>query len=145
MALPGVAGRFPQTGRARRAPRDVRLNERPLSLPFRLSGLGRLFVAVWVGIGVATVFAFHYASAYYRPQPSSDDHVRGLRFPGGTEPDYLDFPYYACVIGMTSQVADVALSARHMRRLTLVHGVASFAFNLVILALGVNLIGSAIE
>ena len=52
----------------------------------------------------------------------------------------MDFLYYACVIGMTSQVADVAVTSRHMRRLTLVHGVASFAFNLVVLALGVNLV-----
>jgi uncharacterized membrane protein len=94
---------------------------------------------------IHTVFAFHYARAYYQPQPSSNEHFRGLRFPGGTEPDYLDFLYYACVIGMTSQVADVAVSSRHMRRLTLVHGVASFAFNLVVLALGVNLVGAAIQ
>lgn len=92
---------------------------------------------------IHTVFAFHYARAYYQ-QPASDGHFRGLRFPGGTEPDYLDFLYYACVIGMTSQVADVAVSSRPMRRLTLVHGVVSFAFNLLVLALGVNLFAAAI-
>jgi uncharacterized membrane protein len=93
---------------------------------------------------IHTVFAFHYARAYYRPQ-ASDEHARGLRFPGAAEPDYLDFLYYACVIGMTSQVADVAVTSRHMRRLTLVHGVASFAFNLVVLALGINLVAGAIQ
>jgi uncharacterized membrane protein len=91
---------------------------------------------------IQTVFAFHYAKAYYRPRPAGE-HLRGLRFPGGAEPDYLDFLYYACVIGMTSQVADVAVSSRPMRRLTLVHGVVSFGFNLVILALGVNLVAAA--
>jgi uncharacterized membrane protein len=93
---------------------------------------------------IHTVFAFHYARVYYQPQAGSGEHARGLRFPGGAEPDYLDFLYYACVIGMTSQVADVAVTSRPMRRLTLVHGVASFAFNLLILALGVNLVAGAI-
>jgi uncharacterized membrane protein len=94
---------------------------------------------------IHTVFAFHYARGYYRPQAGGGEHLRGLRFPGDTEPDYKDFLYYACVIGMTSQVADVAVTSRHMRRLTLVHGVASFAFNLVILALGINLVAGAIQ
>jgi uncharacterized membrane protein len=93
---------------------------------------------------IHTVFAFHYARAYYQPQASGQP-TGGLRFPGGTQPDYLDFLYYACVIGMTSQVADVAVSSRAMRRLTLVHSVAAFAFNLVILALGVNLVGAAVQ
>jgi uncharacterized membrane protein len=110
----------------------------------RLLPLGLAVIALagsWLLI--QTVFAFHYARAYYRPAPSSDDHARGLRFPGSTDPDYMDFLYYACVIGMTSQVADVAVTSRHMRRLTLVHGVASFGFNLVILALAVNLVAGA--
>ena len=94
---------------------------------------------------IHTVFAFHYARVYYRPERGADEHARGLRFPGGTEPDYMDFLYYACVIGMTSQVADVAVTNHHMRRLTLVHGVASFAFNLIILALGINLVAGAIQ
>ena len=94
---------------------------------------------------IHTVFAFHYARAYYRPQAASGEHLRGLRFPGDAEPDYMDFLYYACVIGMTSQVADVAVTSRRMRRLTLVHGVASSAFNLVVLALGINLVAGAIQ
>ncbi|HTO48079.1 MAG TPA: DUF1345 domain-containing protein, partial [Burkholderiales bacterium] len=75
-------------------------------------------VGSWLLIN--TVFAFHYARAYYRPHAGGAEHLRGLRFPGDTEPDYMDFLYYACVIGMTSQVADVAVTSRHMRRLTLV-------------------------
>lgn len=94
---------------------------------------------------IHTVFAFHYARAYYRPHVASGEPRRGLRFPGAAEPDYLDFLYYACVIGMTSQVSDVAVTSRAMRRLTLMHGIASFAFNLVILALGVNVIAGAIQ
>jgi uncharacterized membrane protein len=49
------------------------------------------------------------------------------------------------VIGMTSQVSDVQVTSRAMRRLTLVHGVISFAFNMVVLALSINVIAGAIQ
>jgi Protein of unknown function (DUF1345) len=45
----------------------------------------------------------------------------------------------ALVIGMTCQVSDVNVSSRSMRRLALLHGLLSFAFNTVILALSVNI------
>lgn len=45
---------------------------------------------------------------------------------------------------MTCQVSDVQITGRHMRRLTLGHGVLSFFFNAGILALAVNFIASAI-
>ena len=48
------------------------------------------------------------------------------------------------VIGMTSQVSDVAVANRHLRRLTLTHGVLSFAFNLVVLALAVNVFAGSL-
>ena len=80
------------------------------------------------------MFAQHYAYEFYRPRPPS-----GLAFPGETEPDYRDFLYYAFVVGMTCQVSDVQVTGRTMRRLTLTHGVLSFFFNTVILALSINL------
>lgn len=39
---------------------------------------------------------------------------------------------------MNSQVSDVAVASRRMRRLTLAHGVLSFVFNLLVLGLAVN-------
>jgi uncharacterized membrane protein len=41
---------------------------------------------------------------------------------------------------MTCQVSDVNVTARSMRRLALLHGLLSFAFNTVILALSINII-----
>ncbi len=41
---------------------------------------------------------------------------------------------------MTSQVSDVQVVSRPMRQLVLVHGMLSFVFNTVILALSVNII-----
>jgi uncharacterized membrane protein len=93
---------------------------------------------------IHTLFAFHYARCYYWREQPSKDHIRGLRFPGETEPDYLDFIYYSFVVGMTSQVSDVAVVARHMRRITLSHGVLSFVFNIAILAMSINIIGGMI-
>lgn len=93
---------------------------------------------------IQTLFAFHYARCYYWREKSSKDHIRGLRFPGDAEPDYLDFVYYSFVVGMTSQVSDVAVVARHMRRITLIHGVLAFVFNIAILAMSINIIGGMI-
>jgi uncharacterized membrane protein len=45
---------------------------------------------------------------------------------------------------MTSQVSDVAVTARHMRRITLIHGVLAFVFNITILAMSINIIGGLI-
>ena len=45
---------------------------------------------------------------------------------------------------MTSQVSDVAVASRRMRRLSLLHGLLSFAFNLVVLALAVNVFASSL-
>lgn len=93
---------------------------------------------------IQTVFASHYARVYYRPLPAAKEPARGLSFPGNQEPDYLDFFYYAAVIGMTSQVSDVTTQSRPMRRLTLIHGLLSFGFNLIVLAIAVNVFASSL-
>jgi uncharacterized membrane protein len=85
---------------------------------------------------IHTLYAFHYAHRYYQGELQS----RGLYFPGRQDPDYRDFLYHSFVIGMTSQVSDVQVRSREMRRLTLVHGVLSFIFNMVVLALSINVI-----
>ncbi len=81
---------------------------------------------------IHTVFAVHYAHLYYGPSQG------GLIFPGNGDPDYYDFLYYAFVVGMTCQVSDVQVGDKRLRRLTLIHGVLSFLFNTVILALAVS-------
>jgi uncharacterized membrane protein len=92
-----------------------------------------------------TVFAFRYAHVYYQEELQSRVHGAGLVFPGNQAPDYFDFLYYAHVVGMTSQVSDVMVTTRRMRRLTLIHSVTSFAFNMLVLALSINLVASAMQ
>ncbi len=94
---------------------------------------------------IHTLFAFHYARLYYFLPEGGDEHHRGLKFPDeDDEPDYLDFAYYSFVVGMTSQVSDIAVLSRRMRRLTLIHGVLSFIYNIAILAMSINIIGGVI-
>ena len=91
---------------------------------------------------VHTMAGLHYAHEYYvDDQPgSSRAVVGGLDFPGGKDPDGFDFLYFAYVIGMTAQVADVAITSAAMRRRVTLHGVFSFLFNTVIVAATVNVI-----
>jgi uncharacterized membrane protein len=88
-----------------------------------------------------TIFALHYAHEFY----SEDGGPRGgLQFPGGEDPDYWDFVYFSFVIGMTSQVSDVAISSKPIRRTVAAHGVISFVFNVALLSLTVNIAAGAI-
>ncbi len=86
-----------------------------------------------------TTFAIHYAHAYYGAAKGGND-KGGLDFLGDEPPDYWDFLYFSLVLGMTSQVSDVTISRRSLRRLALAHSVLSFFFNAVILAMTINLI-----
>lgn len=93
-----------------------------------------------------TTFALHYAYSYYRDRSANltTDQAEGLDFPGEHQPDYWDFLYFSFVIGMTCQVSDVQIASRSLRRLALVHGVLTFFFNTVILALSINIIAGLI-
>lgn len=90
---------------------------------------------------VHTIFCFRYAHRYYSSQsPETKERGFGLDFPDDAQPDYLDFAYFAFVIGMTAQVSDVQVTSRTMRRLVLLHGILSFGFNTVVVALSINII-----
>lgn len=94
---------------------------------------------------IHTIYAFHYAHRYYQQDHDEKGQVAGLDFPGEAEPDYFDFLYFSFVVGMTSQVSDVQVLSREMRRLTLVHGVLAFAFNMLVLALSINVVATAMQ
>ena len=89
---------------------------------------------------IHTMFALHYAHEFY-----DETAGRGMSFPGDDpHPDYLDFLYFSFVIGMTSQVSDVAITSKLIRRTATVHGIVSFLFNAALLALTVNIAAGAI-
>ena len=89
---------------------------------------------------IHTIFALHYAHEFYDETAGG-----GLAFPGDEKaPDYWDFVYFSFVIGMTSQVSDVTISSKEIRRTVTAHGIVSFVFNAALLALTVNLAASAL-
>jgi uncharacterized membrane protein len=91
---------------------------------------------------VHTAFSLHYAHDFYRNKKPG-----GLQFPSGdanVEADYWDFVYFSFVIGMTAQVSDVGITDKIIRRTATVHGIISFVFNTALIALMVNIAGSAI-
>jgi uncharacterized membrane protein len=117
-----------------------------LSTGQRLGHLGLALVALassW--LMMQTIFAFRYAHLYYQAELSGGAGAGGLGFPGKLAPDYFDFLYYAHVVGMTSQVSDVVVTSRQMRHLTLMHSVSAFAFNMLVLALSINVMAGAIQ
>ena len=91
---------------------------------------------------VHTIFALHYSHEFYGE--GRDRQKGGLAFPGTREPDYWDFVYFSLVIAMTSQVSDVQITSRSIRRIATMHGVLSFFFNLGILALTINMVSNLI-
>jgi uncharacterized membrane protein len=84
---------------------------------------------------IHTIFALHYAYEYY----DDTDCTGGLKFPDDDKPDYWDFMYFAFVLGMTFQVSDVAITAKWVRRIAMVHGILAFFFTTAVVALTVNL------
>jgi uncharacterized membrane protein len=94
---------------------------------------------------VHTVFGLRYAHTFYGDPDGPEgplQHAGGLDFPGGRLPDYMDFAYFSFVIGMTFQVSDVQITSREFRKLVLLHGMLSFGFNTVILALTINTVSN---
>jgi uncharacterized membrane protein len=104
-----------------------------------LLGLGVITILFsWTFIH--TIFTLHYAHEFYA---TNGGRCGGLEFPGGGKPGYWDFVYFSFVIGMTSQVSDVAVSSRSIRQTVAGHGFVSFVFNVALLALMINIAASA--
>ena len=118
----------------------------------RLADAGPLETALCVAVSIGTIllswafvhtsFALHYAHEFYGE--GRDRKLGGLKFPGNSDPDYWDFFYFSLVIAMTSQVSDVAVQSRSIRRVVTLHGVLSFFFNLGVLALTINMMSNLI-
>ena len=88
-----------------------------------------------------TIFTLRYAHLFYQNVRNGPQDTAGfgLEVPGETHPEFLDFAYFSFVVGMTCQVSDVQITSRRIRSTALVHGLLSFIFNTVILALSLNI------
>jgi uncharacterized membrane protein len=112
--------------------KDLAPEQRMLRVVFVAATLGLSWVLTHV------IFTIRYAHHWYDTDDTSQL-KKGLNFPGCSEPDYMDFLYFAMVLGMTFQVSDVQIESRHLRRLALLHGLVSFLYNTIIVALTVNI------
>ena len=99
--------------------------------------LGLATIALSWGF-VHVLFAMHYAHEYWLE-------AKGISFPGGGQPEFWEFLYFAFTVGMTFQVSDATTETPAMRRLVLLHGIIAFLFNAVILAAAVNLAATLAE
>jgi len=110
--------------------------------PVYLKSFGVQDVATKAPMTPDTIFALHYAHEYYGAR--GDHAIGGLTFPGRQPPDYWDFLYFSLVIAMTSQVSDVVITSKVIRRIVTVHGALAFFFNVAVFALTVNIVSNLI-
>jgi len=88
-----------------------------------------------------SVYALHYAHAWYTRDEKAGADCGGLDFAGTGAPDYLDFFYFAFTLGMTFQTSDVTISSPAIRRIALLHSFAAFVFNIGVIAFSINALG----
>jgi uncharacterized membrane protein len=110
---------------------------------FALPGLAFLLLTIMLSWAlIHTMFALHYAHEFYAEHHKTGG---GLIFPRDPEPTYWDFVYLAFSIGTATQVSDVEISSKRIRRTVTLHGILSFFFNVTVIALTVGLVGDAIQ
>lgn len=90
-----------------------------------------------------SVYALHYAHAYYTHSDETDGDAGGIDFPGTKTPAYDDFLYFAFTLGMTFQTSDTNITASGIRRIALLHSFAAFIFSIGVIAFTINVLGGA--
>ena len=90
-----------------------------------------------------SVYSLHYAHEFYSAHPALGHDSRGLDFPGTPEPAYIDFAYFAFILGMTFQTSDVAITSSRIRAVAILHSFAAFVFNIGVIAFTINALGGA--
>jgi uncharacterized membrane protein len=88
-----------------------------------------------------SIYALHYAHAYYTRSDETDGDTGGIDFPGTRTPAYDDFMYFAFTLGMTFQTSDTNITATGIRRIALLHSFAAFVFSIGVIAFTINVLG----
>ena len=95
-------------------------------------------------IVVQTVFTLRYAHRYFGDGNADGKADGGVKFPGEPPKTYHDFIYMAVCIGASAQVSDFDLTNTRFRRLVTQHSLLAFFFNTMVLAFGINILGTLI-
>jgi len=90
------------------------------------------------------LFVLHYTHRYFGDHDADGQIDGGIKFPGEEPRSYRDFIYVAVCVGATCQVSDFNITTCRFRNLVTTHALFSFAFNTMILALGINIIAGLI-
>jgi uncharacterized membrane protein len=106
-----------------------------------LAKLVGTLLAIWLFAN--SIYALHYAHAYYTKAPDTGGDAAGLDFPGTKTPFYGDFAYFAFTLAMTFQTSDVSITARPIRRIALLHCFAAFVFNIGVIAFTISVLSGA--
>jgi uncharacterized membrane protein len=110
----------------------------------QLPALAKLVVTLLlVWLFANSIYALHYAHAYYTHSDEAAGDAGGLDFPGTKMPGYGDFCYFAFTLGMTFQTSDVNITAPGIRRVALLHSFAAFIFSIGVIAFTINVLGGA--
>jgi uncharacterized membrane protein len=111
----------------------------------RLLG-GVAIVTAWLLLH--TGYARFYARRYYEPEVSDGAAGAadgpgaggGLEFPRCALPTTTDFLYFSFTVGTSFAVSDVSITSQVMRWHVMVHGVLSFFYNAVVLAVALGIL-----
>ncbi len=110
-----------------------------LTIPAKLL-IAASLVLVWTFANA--VYMLHYCHLFYTSDDKGKD-CAGLDFPGTKEPLMSDFAYFSFTLGVAVQTSDVCVTSPHIRKVVTAHCVAGFFFNLGVLALTINVLGSS--
>jgi len=86
------------------------------------------------------LFTLHYAHRYFGDSDTDGKPDGGIDFPGEPPRTYRDFIYVAVCVGATCQVSDFDITSSRIRGLVTMHALFSFAFNTMIVAMGINIL-----
>ena len=87
---------------------------------------------------IHAVFTLRYARLYYAEGG-------GVDFNEAADPDYRDFLYLALTLGMTYQVSDTDITSKAIRHTATRHGLLSYVFGTVIVAMTINVVAGLVR
>lgn len=97
----------------------------------------RVMIAVFgsVGIMISWVMLQTGFAHVYQASQLRDPATPGLVFPNSRRPGFVDFLYFAFVIGTSFATSDTVVSTQRMRLTVTVHGILSFFYNAMVVAI----------
>ena len=91
---------------------------------------------------VQMLFCIHYAHLYFGDSDNDQAVDKGVEFQGEAPQSYREFWYIAVCMGATCQVSDFSITKTRYRDVITIHALVAFAFNTLIIALGVGIVGN---